>query len=287
MATGGCGCRDRVTPASAEDREGAEVTTAPERPLTVSVVIPVKDDANELSRCLRALQLQSRPADEIIVVDNGSSDASALVAREAGARVVRCDQPGIPAAASTGYDAGTGDVILRLDADCVPARTWVATMAGAFTRRPTVSVFTGGARFIDGPRALRTSLAAGYLWAYAVCTAPALGHLPLFGSNLAFRRAAWRGIRSRVHRQDAELHDDLDLAFHLGERHRIRYLPGAAMGMSMRPFAPGAGFGRRVGRGFRTVIVHWPVDFPPVRWVRLLLRRALREVDAGLPGRSR
>lgn len=72
--------------------------------------------------------------------------------------------------------------------------------------------------------------AAAYLTAYNVSAATALGHLPLFGSNLAFRREAWLGIRSRVHRNDPEVHDDLDLSFHLDERHSIRYLPGAAMG---------------------------------------------------------
>ncbi|WP_219980766.1 glycosyltransferase [Microbacterium sp. HD4P20] len=44
---------------------------------TVSVVIPVKDDDRELGRCLRGLSLQTLKPDEIVVVDNGSSDAAA------------------------------------------------------------------------------------------------------------------------------------------------------------------------------------------------------------------
>ena len=43
----------------------------------VSVVIPVKDDGPRLRRCLRALAMQTRPPDEIVVVDNGSTDDSA------------------------------------------------------------------------------------------------------------------------------------------------------------------------------------------------------------------
>jgi glycosyltransferase involved in cell wall biosynthesis len=240
----------------------------------VSVVVPVKDDDRELARCLRALAEQTRPADEIVVVDNGSSDLSAAVARRAGARVLRCDSPGIAAAASMGYDAADADLILRLDADCVPASNWVQTIERAFTARPDVAVFTGGARFLDGPAALRTPLAAIYLGAYALVTGAALGHLPVFGSNTAFRAAAWRSIRFAAHRSE-DLHDDLDVAFHLGELHRIRYLPGAEMGMSMRPFASRRAFVRRIGRGFRTVVLHWPHDFPPVRWLRLLMLRVL------------
>ncbi|WP_235008054.1 glycosyltransferase [Microbacterium timonense] len=236
-------------------------------------MIPVKDDDTELERCLRALASQTRAADEIIVVDNGSLDASAAVARANGARVVSCRVPGIPAASACGYDAATGDVILRLDADCVPESSWIATMACAFDARPDVSALVGGAHFIDGPRILRLPLAVLYLGAYAVVATPTLGHLPLFGSNMGFRRSAWRGIRAGVHRSDPELHDDLDLAFHLGRRHRIRYLPRARMGISMRPFASGRSFARRVRRGFRTVVIHWPQDFPPLRWVRPAVER--------------
>lgn len=241
------------------------------RPASISVVIPVRNDADGLHRCLRALALQTRRPDEIVVVDNASADDSAQVARRAGARVVPCDRVGIPAAAAAGYDAATGDLILRLDADCLPATTWIEAMTAAAHRRPDVAAFTGGARFVDGPRRLRTVLATVYLGAYALVLTPTLGHPPLFGSNLAMRRSAWQAVSDQVHRDDPELHDDLDLAYHLGERHRIRPVMGAAMGMSMRPFASGRSFLRRVARGFRTVLRHWPIDFPPVRWMRLAL----------------
>jgi len=249
-------------------------------------VIPVKDDDTELRRCLRALALQTRLPDEIVVVDNGSTDSSAEVARAAGARVVRCDEPGIPAASSCGYDAAEGDIILRLDADSLPSHTWVQTMSEALERAPDVAAFTGGARFIDGPRRLRRPLAALYLGAYALVTFSALGHLPLFGSNLAFRASGWRDVRDEVHRHDPEVHDDLDLAFHLGLRHRIRYQPRAAMGISMRPFGDRVGFRRRVWRGYHTVVSHWPEDFPPVRWQKVALRRTLHGLDVPTP-RSR
>lgn len=248
---------------------------APAAPaLTVSVVIPVKDDSAELARCLAALERQTRRADEIIVVDNGSADDSADVARAAGVTLVKCSQEGIPAASAQGYDSASGDLILRLDADCVPAEDWLEALATAFAGRPDVSAFTGGAHFMDGPAALRGPLASVYLFAYAAATVPALGHLPLFGSNLAFRRAAWNAVRSEVHRHRADIHDDLDLAFHIGQRHRIRYLRGARMGMSIRPFRSASSFGVRMARGFRTVTTHWPRQFPPLRWTRLVLSRS-------------
>lgn len=259
------------------------VRCSPEPTLTVSVVIPVKNDEELLRRCLRALALQARVADEVIVVDNGSTDGSAEIALLSGARVVTCTIPGIPAASAAGYDAATSDCILRLDADCIPSRDWVRVMEETFASHPGVAVLTGGARFVDGPRLLRRSLASLYLGAYVIATAPALGHLPLFGSNLGFRRRAWLEVRDRIHRAP-NIHDDLDLAYHFGERHRIRMVQGAAMGISMRPLTSLRGFGRRMDWGMRTVFTHWPQDFPTVRWVRLASRRILHRLGVPAPG---
>lgn len=260
----------------------AESARRPARREKVSVVIPVKNDDVELERCLRALAAQTRPADEIIVVDNGSSDRSAAVAGHSGATLIRCDEPGIPAATATGYDSATGDLLLRLDADCVPSDSWVQNVCEAFARRPELSAVTGGARFTGGPVALRGVASAAYLLAYVCATAPALGHLPLFGSNLAMRRETWADVSSDVHRHDTDVHDDLDLAFHLGERHRIGYLRGSTMSMSPRPFGSLSAMRQRVRRGFRSVVVHWPRDFPPLRWSR----RAWALRDQPRPTRS-
>ncbi|RIJ54999.1 glycosyltransferase, partial [Clavibacter lycopersici] len=67
---------------------------------TVSVVIPVRDDAGHLRACLQALAGQTVAPDEVVVVDNASRDDSAEVARLAGARVVHEPVVGIPAAAA-------------------------------------------------------------------------------------------------------------------------------------------------------------------------------------------
>ncbi|TFD74986.1 glycosyltransferase family 2 protein, partial [Cryobacterium fucosi] len=69
---------------------------------TISVVIPCYNDAGFLAVCLAALAAQTRPADEVIVVDNRSTDASAAVARAAGARVVPAPAPGIWPTAAAG-----------------------------------------------------------------------------------------------------------------------------------------------------------------------------------------
>jgi glycosyltransferase involved in cell wall biosynthesis len=240
---------------------------------SVSVVIPVKDDAPRLRECLTALARQQVLPLEIVVVDNASTDDSAEVARRAGARVVREDRPGIPAASTTGYDAARGEVIARLDADSVPPPHWVGAVALHFAAHPEVSAVTGGAEFSGGPKVLRRVGAALYLGAYYVSLAPALGHVPVFGSNFAMRRDAWEAVRFAVHRNDPEVHDDLDLSFHLGAGRRIRYLRGIAVLISHRPFTDAGSVLTRFGRGFRSVFVHWPHELPWLRWWREVRHR--------------
>lgn len=235
---------------------------------SISVVIPVKDDAQQLRECLLALGRQTRPADEIVVVDNGSSDSSALVAARMGARVVRQEGGGIPAASAAGYDAARGEIIARLDADCLPGEGWLERIGEDFSRDADLAAVTGGARFAEGPRLLRSLLAALYLGSYYAVLTPTLGHAPLFGSNFAMRRSAWEAVSAEVHRRDILVHDDLDLAFHLGRDHRIGLDRELDMTISMRPLTDPSSYLLRVRRGFHTVTLHWPHEFPPQRWVR-------------------
>jgi glycosyltransferase involved in cell wall biosynthesis len=235
-------------------------------------VIPVKDDARQLERCLALLARQTRPADEIVVVDNGSRDDSAIVARTAGAVVVFVDGGGIPAASAAGYDAARCAVIARLDADCEPTIDWLERIHIGLGRHPDAVAVTGGARFIDGPRLLRVPLALLYLGAYFGAVGLALGHPPVFGSNFAMRRSAWLAVRDGVHREDAFVHDDMDLSVHLGPAWRIRYLRGLGMGISMRPMFDAGAFATRMRRGFHTLLIHWPRELPWLRWWRRLAR---------------
>jgi len=249
---------------------------------TISVVIPVKDDAAGLRTCLEALRGQTHAPDEIVVVDNGSRDLSPVVAQHFGCRLIPHPGGGIPAASAAGYDAATGDIVARMDADCVPDPHWLESVVAALEGQPDVAAVTGGAVFADGPRVLRRPLAALYLGAYFIVLTPTLGHVPLFGSNFAMRRSAWRAVTGEVHRADPLVHDDLDLAFHLGRGHRIVFDPSLHMAIALRPLTDPRSYLLRVRRGFHTVILHWPREFPPFRWLRILRRNRLRWSGRGM-----
>ena len=100
-------------------------------PLAVTVVVPVRDRAAELDRCLAAAGRRH----PVVVVDDGSADPAALAAVCAarGAELVRREVNGGPAAArNTGLRVVGTEFVAFLDSDCVPAAEWIADLAGHF-----------------------------------------------------------------------------------------------------------------------------------------------------------
>ena len=106
----------------------------PQPPIPISVVIPAYNSADTLPACLQALQAQTFPSDryEIIVVDDGSTDDTAKVARDSGVQVMSQPNAGQAAARNRGARAARGDILLFTDADCMPAPDWIEQMMAAF-----------------------------------------------------------------------------------------------------------------------------------------------------------
>jgi len=116
---------------------------------TVTVVIPAYNAERTLGTVLGALAAQDEPVDEVIVVDDGSTDGTAELARRHGARVVANDGGGFAGAArNRGWDEATGDVVVFLDSDAIPQPGWGAGLRRALAEFPGALV--GCARTFRG-----------------------------------------------------------------------------------------------------------------------------------------
>ncbi len=109
---------------------------------TITVVVPVYNAERFLDESLRAVLGQTRPPDEVVVVDDGSTDGTGEVLRRfAGdVRVIRQENAGHAAAYNRGFAAARGDFVARSDADDVWLPAKLARQEELLRRHPEVDV---------------------------------------------------------------------------------------------------------------------------------------------------
>jgi len=196
----------------------------------VSIVIPVLDRAGELARCLESIAMVDYPREkiEVIVVDDGSRDNSAQVARDHGARVVSSGgtRRGPAAARNVGAAQATGELLAFIDSDCSASPGWLVELVHLFRDDRIAAV--GG--MVDG-----MCSASGVDRYEAVMSSLSLGSRERFGGsgddtfylpscNLLVRRALFlsvQGFEDSMH-----VGEDVDLTWRLRDAGwTIAYLP--------------------------------------------------------------
>ncbi|WHU00967.1 glycosyltransferase family A protein [Sphingomonas sp. NIBR02145] len=118
----------------------------------VAVVIPVWNGEAVIGRCLEALSRQTIPRDayQIIVVDNGSSDSTADIARGfAGVEVIAETRPGSYVARNLGIGRVDAPITAFTDADCTPAPDWLEQVLRAAAAHPGFGVLAGKIELFD------------------------------------------------------------------------------------------------------------------------------------------
>ena len=180
---------------------------------TVSVIIPARNEAGTIAHLIDTIRQQS-PAGwtvEILLVDDGSTDETVAVARAASARVLELGaRPGggNPAVArNRGARAASGDPLVFLDADCVPAPGWLPRLLAGHEAAAAV---VGGS--LDLPPGLAPMARCDYYcgWYHVHSRRPA-GEVPNHPpGNLSVRRDAFARTRGFTEQQPvAYAHEEL------------------------------------------------------------------------------
>lgn len=123
------------------------------RSIRVSAVMPCLNEENSLGICIEKAQRCFRELGikgEVIVADNGSSDASVAIAEKLGARVVHESRKGYGAALQAGINAAAGEIVIMADAD--DSYDWLA-MGGFIEKVETGYDLVIGNRFKGGIQA--------------------------------------------------------------------------------------------------------------------------------------
>src|SRR5258707_8845774 len=112
--------------------------------LTITAIVCAYNESRLLPACLYSLRSQTRPADDILVINNASTDETGAVARAVpGVRVLDEPAKGLVVARERAFRSVDVDVIAYIDADCRPPITRLARVARRFLTDPAPLAVTG------------------------------------------------------------------------------------------------------------------------------------------------
>jgi O-antigen biosynthesis protein len=193
----------------------------------ISVVLCCYNAAATLADCLEGIEGLAYPDYEVIVVDDGSTDATAEIAARHDVRLIRTRNRGLSRARNTGIRQATGEIVAFIDSDARPDPDWLTQLALTFESSDFAGV--GGPNIPppgDGMVATCVAHSPGGP-IHVLRTDREAEHVP--GCNMAFRRSALLEIggfdpRFRV------AGDDVDVCWRIHARGwRIGFAPGAVV----------------------------------------------------------
>jgi GT2 family glycosyltransferase len=250
-----------VAKAFAADMSGPDIAWP-----RISVVLCSYNGERYIDESLSALERLDYPKYEVIVVDDGSTDATAEIAARHPVRLIRTENRGLSAARNTGLTAAVGEIVAFIDDDAYPDCDWLKRLATAFRDGQYVGV---GGPNIPPPH---DSL-------FAQCVAHAPGgpihvllsdreaeHIP--GCNMAFRKAQLVEIRGF----DPQLRvagDDVDVCWRLQEQGwKLGFSPTATVFHHRRDTLRGY-WKQQVGYGKAEAILErkWPDKYNAAGYV--------------------
>lgn len=226
----------------------------------VSVIVCTYNGARTIDETLTRLQRIDYPDFEVIVVDDGSTDATSEIAARHPFRLIRTENLGLSSARNTGLAAAQGDVVAYLDDDAYPDPHWLQYLLQAFDEEDWACV--GGPNLVptrDPPLAHAVANSPGGP-THVLLTDREAEHVP--GCNMAFRRDRLQEIGG-FDPCFRTAGDDVDVCWRIQEQGwKIGYHPGALVWHHRRPSIPRY-LEQQVGYGRAEALLEdkWPAKY--------------------------
>jgi glycosyltransferase involved in cell wall biosynthesis len=229
----------------------------PKRP-AISVVIPAFNEEHFIKKTLDSIFNQSITDFEVIVVDNGSTDRTRMIASELGALVIIENEKGVGAARHRGFLDAKGEIIATTDADTVVPNNWLEEIVRAFQDNPELVAFGGLARLYSGPITAR--IATRFLYhPFMLIDNFLSGGWSLCGNNMAIRQEAYLTVGG--FRTDLVIGEDVEIS------KRLAGIGQVCLSKQLLVYTS--------GRRFRYGLLHGLMTYAPSTIMRLFFRKEM------------
>ncbi len=212
---------------------------------TISLIIPARNEEDNIGPLLKALQDQSYPKEllEIIVVDDHSTDGTTNIVQQfPGVKLIHLKEDNINSykkkAIETGIAAATGEWIITTDADCVPGPNWLHTMV--VFKEESEAVFITAPVVINCNASLLQSFQAMDFMVLQGITGAAVSKRKMFmcnGANLGYTRQSFYDAGGFAGIDQVASGDDMLLMYKIGNQNagKVHYLKSKDAIVSTQP----------------------------------------------------
>ncbi len=229
--------------------------------MKISVVIPAYNEEKRIDACLESLMKQKIMPDEIIVVDNNSTDSTKEIVKKYPVKIVTEKKQGMIPARNRGFNTAKYDIIARTDADTILPPNWIKKIKKCFLDKKLIAL-SGPAEFYDLPELIRNShwqskpTGVNLIKSYNRIVRKMTKHDCVFGPNYSIRKSTWEMIKNNVCLNDKQVHEDLDLAIHLAPYGKIKFDVNLIVSTSVRRWKRPNAYIEYLYRGLKSIQKH-------------------------------
>lgn len=211
----------------------------------ITVIVPTSNEEKLIRNCLESLITQSPQVDEILVVDNNSTDNTVKIVQTvieenptANINLIHESKQGCHHARETGWRAAQGDVIVHVDADETFPEGWMAKIHQILAEKPELGAFGGVIRFPNAPFIIwLTQVLYNRIYPYAQQMAKGFPYL--CGGMTVVKREVLEAMNGYADMPDNQL-DDYYLASKAHELgFKLYYTPSLWVDHSLRRYDEG------------------------------------------------
>ncbi len=212
--------------------------------MKVSLVIPVYNEEKFIGNCLNSVFNQTIIPDEVIIVDNNSTDNTIDIASQFPVKIVKERKQGMIPARNCGFENAKYEIIAKTDADTVFPKNWIEKIK---------EQFVDGVVAVGGPVYYSDALIKGKFLdtvfdIYFDVTSLMFGRTILTGANYAILKTAWQELKDKTILDDSKVHEDMDISYKMSDLGQVKWVDELGVYSSAR----------RVEKRF----LSWATDYP-------------------------